>query len=732
MKSVTSLFTLDGCAKWLRVWVILGAALLSTLAQAAPSACTAMWGVRADGAGDSEVTYWNGRTWVTAVPKAFPSPAGNAMGGSRNDGTLYFASKVAHPVTMRKVTFDNVLGTMTVSAIAGTVPDASLSNSLTPVTLTWTTTANVSANLTPTNFNYVGATFDTDPSNRRMFLFATTNNLIPPTVPTSQTPSGRLAVVGLLDPENPTAVSWQVLTQSQGPGSTITYPVLAGSGDIFADQQTGQIWILQNLTPQNRLLRVNLTYSGLNLTSAIVQSTASIPALNTVAAGISVDPLSGKVFVSQGNGVNTFELTDHTAASIVATQITTANLQGVGDSGNCVELPDPPSISKAFSTTYVASSPGTTTMTITINNPNKVPIFLNQSVTDTFPPGLGVYAAATTVQCFSNGAGATRPASLTVTAPTVGDTRYVIQEGGMIPGGSTSGGSCSFSLAVSGTVALTGYTNTIPAGSLSTTAGTNTVAATATLQVGTDFSIAKQVRLGTSGPLLGTVSVGGPATLQYALTIVNSASGGTGTATFTDTLPAQISPLLAVTAVTAGGGSCTTTSFQVSSQSRITGTFAGAPPGATCTVTITAKNLRTQPGVFPNTVTLVTGADTADLTATNNNATATASISVTTLTVAKTNGLSTVTFGGTTAYTLTVANLGPANAPNTLLKDPAVTGLQCTSVACSPSAAGASCPAAGSVTIANLQGGGIPLTPSFSVGHSLTFLVTCNVTATGS
>ncbi len=38
------------------------------------------------------------------------------------------------------------------------------------------------------------------------------------------------------------------------------------------------------------------------------------------------------------------------------------------------------------------------------------------------------------------------------------------------------------------------------------------------MQVGTDFSIAKQVRLGTSGPLLGTISVGGPATLQYALT----------------------------------------------------------------------------------------------------------------------------------------------------------------------------------------------------------------------
>jgi uncharacterized repeat protein (TIGR01451 family) len=726
MKSVTSLITLDGCAKWLRVWVILGAALLSTLAQAAPSACTAMWGVRANGA-NSDITYWNGQTWVTVVPNALAvATAGNAMGGFRNDGSLYFTSKVAHPVNMHKVGLNNSSGTVTVSVSLGTVPDPSLTG-----TLTWTTTANVSALSTPTTWNYVGATFDVDPTNRRMFLFATTNALPGSPVPTPAGPGDRLAAIGLLDPDSPTVVSWRILTESQGAG-TITYPFLGGSGDIFADQQSGQIWVLTNTNP-NRLLKVNLNYTGLNLASATVLTTATIPALAATAAGIAVDPLTGKVFVSQGNTFDTYVINDHTVTpTIVATQITTANGQGVGDSGNCVEQPDPPTITKAFSSTYVASSPGTTTMTITILNPNKVPIFLTRAITDTFPSGLGVYSAVTSAQCFSNGAVATRPASLTVTAPSAGSTVFVIQSGGMIPGGLTSGGSCSFSLAVSGTVALTGYTNTIPAGSLSTTAGTNTVAATATLQVGTDFSIAKQVRLGTSGPLLGTISVGGPATLQYALTIVNSASGGTGTATFTDTLPAQISPLLAVTAVTAGGGSCTTTSFQVSSQSRITGTFAGAPPGATCTVTITAKNLRTQAGVFPNSVTLVTGADTADLTATNNNATATASISLTTLTVAKTNGLSTVTYGGTTAYTLTVANLGPVNAPNTLLKDPAVTGLQCTSVACSPSAAGASCPAAGSVTIANLQGGGIPLTPSFSVGHSLTFLVTCNVTATGS
>ena len=101
------------------------------------------------------------------------------------------------------------------------------------------------------------------------------------------------------------------------------------------------------------------------------------------------------------------------------------------------------------------------------------------------------------------------------------------------------------------------------------------------------------------------------------------------------------------------------------------------------------------------------------------------------ITITKTNGVTSLVAGSTTSYTVTVANLGPADASNVLLKDPAVAGLNCTSVSCSVGGGSAVCP--GSVTIGALQsppGTGITLT-SLPVNSSLSFLVTCGVTATG-
>lgn len=99
------------------------------------------------------------------------------------------------------------------------------------------------------------------------------------------------------------------------------------------------------------------------------------------------------------------------------------------------------------------------------------------------------------------------------------------------------------------------------------------------------------------------------------------------------------------------------------------------------------------------------------------------------LAVTKTNNITTLQAGQTTSYTITVSNLGPSTATNALLTDPARTGLSCTTVACSGFAGAATCPPAGSVTIANLQGSGIPITvPRFS---SVSFSLRCNVTASG-
>lgn len=96
----------------------------------------------------------------------------------------------------------------------------------------------------------------------------------------------------------------------------------------------------------------------------------------------------------------------------------------------------------------------------------------------------------------------------------------------------------------------------------------------------------------------------------------------------------------------------------------------------------------------------------------------------------------TITAGTTLTYTITISNTGPAAADGSLLRDPAATGLSCSAVTCTsvlnpaPTACAPTFVTAASVTIGNLQGGGIPIN-SFPSSSTLTFQVTCGVTATG-
>ncbi len=92
----------------------------------------------------------------------------------------------------------------------------------------------------------------------------------------------------------------------------------------------------------------------------------------------------------------------------------------------------------------------------------------------------------------------------------------------------------------------------------------------------------------------------------------------------------------------------------------------------------------------------------------------------------------TLTAGTTVTYTITISNTGPAAANGSLFRDLPATGLSCSAVTCTAAintTCAASVPAA-SVTINNLQGGGIPIN-SFPAASTLTFQVGCGVTATG-
>jgi uncharacterized repeat protein (TIGR01451 family) len=101
----------------------------------------------------------------------------------------------------------------------------------------------------------------------------------------------------------------------------------------------------------------------------------------------------------------------------------------------------------------------------------------------------------------------------------------------------------------------------------------------------------------------------------------------------------------------------------------------------------------------------------------------------TALAVTKTNGTTTLVAGTTTSYTVTFSNAGPTSANNAIARDTPSTGLSnCSVTACSGSGSpAATCPG----SLPNLlTPGGLTLT-SLPANSSLTFTVSCGVSATG-
>ncbi|MFM9879192.1 MAG: hypothetical protein ACKVOO_02115, partial [Burkholderiaceae bacterium] len=546
-------------------------------------------------------------------------------------------------------------------------------------------------------------------------------------------------------PDAPGVASWQTIVQTTATG-TVTYPLIGTSGDIYFDRTNAALYYITNSTPV-RFLRLAPNRTGLTLNSVLVSTTATftvggVPS-NVNTFGLALDPTINRIYFTDGT-TNLNYLLDLNAQS--ATPNVNSIVQGAagaayGDSGSCIDQPGPPTVTKSFNPTSSGFAIGSSTLTITISNPNLVPIFTTTALTDTFPAGLVVRTPLSiSGSCFSSGAAATRPVASTMTA-TVGAGSATIAAGAWIPGGTTGGGSCSFSVSVSATVANQ-YPNTIPAGSLTTTAGTNTAAtqATYTLRV-TDFQAGKTQRTDTvSAPTSANVTVPGGGTVQYLLTVTNNGPV-TGTTTFTDTVPALLTPsIAAITAVATGGGSCTTATAVVGGQLRVTGTFATAPAGAFCTITVTQRGSSTLAtlGSATNTIT-VSGSPTfeaasvgTDQNPGNNVATVTTLVSPSAnIQISKTNGVPTLTAGSTVGYTVTVANLGPAAAPGTSFLDPPVNGLNCTTVTFTSTPATSVTTSPFPLTLTALQTTTVSLTPTFPAGSTATFRITCNVTATG-
>ena len=223
-------------------------------------------------------------------------------------------------------------------------------------------------------------------------------------------------------------------------------------------------------------------------------------------------------------------------------------------------------------------------------------------------------------------------------------------------------------------------------------------------------------------------------TITYTLDVDNAGPGVAASVTVTDPFSAAAFGTVSwtCTPLQAGTATLVTTACSAASGTGSINNTVSLSLGGAVRYSITALLTTT----FVGTVTNVGQATVSSLitdTVPSNNTSATVTNNVTPaalLTITKTNGVNTVTAGGTTAYTVTVANMGPADAPGSVFLDPAASGLNCTTVTFSATPAASITVLPSPMTLTALQSTGITLT-AFPARSSATFVVTCGIAATG-
>jgi hypothetical protein len=223
-----------------------------------------------------------------------------------------------------------------------------------------------------------------------------------------------------------------------------------------------------------------------------------------------------------------------------------------------------PALAKTFAPTSITAGT-TSTLTITLGNPNGIPIALTGPLTDSFPTGLVIDASPNAQTTCSNG-------SVTAVA---GGTEVMLDSGAVIPAGDT----CTVSVDV--TAAASGmFANSIPPDSLQTMAGGNTFSADATLNT---TPIPPTVAKTFGAP---SVSVNVPSTLTITLGNAN-ATDATLTAALVDAFPANLVVAATPNASTTCGSALTA---DPASGSAVLDAGATIPGSGSCTITVDVES----------------------------------------------------------------------------------------------------------------------------------------------
>ncbi len=179
-----------------------------------------------------------------------------------------------------------------------------------------------------------------------------------------------------------------------------------------------------------------------------------------------------------------------------------------------------PTLAIAFAPASIIAG-ATSTLTITLGNPNATPATLSANLVDTFPANLFIAAAPNASTTCSGGA-------LTAVA---GATSVTLAAGAGIPAGT-----CTVQVAVTSALA-NGYANTLAAGALQTDLGDNAAVATATLTVTPVPAPTLTAISPISGPAAGgtSVTITGTGFLAGGASVAFGASAATNVIVVSDT-----------------------------------------------------------------------------------------------------------------------------------------------------------------------------------------------------
>jgi uncharacterized repeat protein (TIGR01451 family) len=422
----------------------------------------------------------------------------------------------------------------------------------------------------------------------------------------------------------------------------------------------------------------------------------------------------------------------------------TCTASGSGNINNTVSLPSGGSVTYTASCTVSAAATGTLSNTATVTAPAGVtdPTPGNNSATDSDTLGLSADLSITKTDGVttataggtvtytitasnagpSNATGATVadtfPASLTCTWTCVGAGGGSCTASGSGNINNTvnlpSGGSvtytaiCAISASATGTLSNTA-TVTAPAGVTDPTPANNSATDVDGLGATADLAITKTD---------GVTSYTPGSSVTYTITASNAGPSNAPGSTVADTFPASLT--CAWTCVGAVGGTCT-----ASGSGNINGTV-NLPAGGSVTYTASCTISAAASGLLTNTATVTAPGSVTDPNPANNSAADSDTFAPQAdLGITKTDGVTTVTPGGSLTYTIVVSNAGPSDAPGgTIVGDTFPASLTCTWTC-----AGAGGGGCGNTSSAGNIGEGINL----PAGGSVTYTVSCTVspTATG-